>query len=78
MSYIVVDCSPVAAAADAEIWMQYVDTAVLVVRQDMADLRVINDTVDLIWKSTGDFAGFILNAFRKEEFRPSRRNDYGN
>lgn len=67
MDYIIVDCSPVAVAADAEIWMHRADTAALVVRQDRADARVINDTVDLIWKSTGDFSGFVLNAFRKEK-----------
>ena len=64
MDYIIVDCSPVAAAADAESWMHQVDTAVLVVREDCSDVRVINDTVDLIWKSAGDFSGFVLNAFQ--------------
>lgn len=77
MDYIVIDCPPVAAAADAELWMHHADTAALVVRQDTADVRVINDTVDLIWKSTGDFAGFILNAFRKEALRNSRGEYYG-
>ena len=76
MDLIVVDCPPVVAAADAEIWMHQADTVVLVVRQDVSDIRVINDTVDLIWKSTGDFSGIILNAFRQEEGRPSGRNYY--
>ena len=76
MDVVVVDCPPVAAAADAEIWMHQVDTAVLVVRQDVSDVRVINDTVDLIWKSAGDFGGFILNAFRREEPRSTQRS-YG-
>lgn len=78
MDYIVVDCAPVAATADAEIWMHQADTAVLVVRQDMADVRVINDTVDLIWKSVGDFSGFILNAFRKENTHSRERDHYRN
>ena len=73
MDYIIVDCSPVAAAADAESWMHQVDTAVLVVREDCSDVRVINDTVDLIWKSTGDFSGFVLNAFQNN-VRPSGRS----
>ena len=76
MDLIVVDCPPVVAAADAEIWMHQADTVVLVVRQDVSDIRVVNDTVDLIWKSTGDFSGIILNAFRQEEGRPSGRNYY--
>ena len=50
MDVIVVDCPPIVAAADAEIWMHQADTVALVVRQDYSDIRVINDTVDLIWK----------------------------
>lgn len=75
--YIVIDCSPVAVAADAELWMRHADTVALVVRQDRADVRVINDTVDLIWKSTKDFSGFILNAFQEEQLRPEHAGRYG-
>lgn len=46
--------------------MQVVDTVLLVVRQDWSDTRVINDTVDLIWESSRDFSGFVLNAFQNE------------
>ena len=73
---IVVDSPPVAAAADAEIWMHLADTVALVVRQDASDVRVINDTVDLIWKSAGDFAGFLLNAFPRLDRRPAGHNYY--
>lgn len=68
MDYVIVDCSPVAVAADAEIWMQEVDTVLLIVRQDWSDVRVINDTVDMIWQGETDFLGFALNAFREEWF----------
>ena len=73
---IVIDCPPVAAAADAEIWMHLADSVALVVRQDASDVRVINDTVDLIWKSAGDFAGFLLNAFPRLDRRPAGHNYY--
>ena len=76
MDVIVVDCPPIVAAADAEIWMHQADTVALVVRQDFSDIRVINDTVDLIWKSVGDFAGTILNAFRRERPRVSESGRY--
>ena len=76
MDYIVVDCSPVAVAADAEIWMHHVDTAVVVVRQDTSDVRIINDTVDLIWKSVKDFSGFVLNAFHKDPVQSAGRGYY--
>lgn len=77
MDYIIIDCSPVAVAADAELWMHHVDTVALVVRQDRADVRVINDTVDLIWKSCEDFSGFILNAFQEEQPSPGHSGRYG-
>lgn len=76
MDVIVVDCPPIVAAADAEIWMHQADTVALVVRQDSSDIRVINDTVDLIWKSAGDFAGIILNAFRRESPRIAESGRY--
>lgn len=66
MDYIVIDSSPAAVSTDSEVWMQLADTVLLVVRQDWSDVRVINDTVDLVWQSGTDFAGFILNAFKRE------------
>lgn len=65
MDYIIIDSSPMAVAADAEMWGRFVDSYLFVVRQDWSDLRVINDTVDLVWESGKDFAGFVLNGFRE-------------
>ena len=64
--YIVIDCPPTAVSSDAELWLGAADAAVLVVREDWADVRVINDTVDMIWQSGKDFVGFVLNAFHGE------------
>ena len=75
--YVIIDCSPAAVSTDAEIWMSAADTVLLVVREDWADVRVINDTVDLIWQSGKDFAGFILNAFHKEWFGGFAEQGYG-
>lgn len=66
MDYIIVDCSPVMVSADAEVWMSVVDAVILVVREDWADIRLINDTVDLVRQTGSDFAGFVLNAFHRE------------
>ncbi len=66
MDYIIMDCSPVSISTDAEHLMKMADTVLLVVRQDWSDVRVINDTVDMIWQSGCDFSGFVLNAFYKE------------
>lgn len=75
--YIVIDCSPTAVSTDAEIWMALADTVLLVVREDWADVRVINDTVDMIWQSGKDFAGFVLNAFHREWAAGSSEYGYG-
>lgn len=64
--YIIIDCSPVMVSADTEVWMSVVDTVLLVVREDWADVRLINDTVDLVRQTGSDFAGFVLNAFHWE------------
>ena len=65
--YIIIDCSPSTVSTDAEVWMDVADTTLSVVRQDWSDIRVINDTVDLIWQSNCDFTGFILNFFIEEK-----------
>lgn len=75
MDYVIIDCSPVAVSSDAEIWMQIAECIVFVVREDWADVRAINDAVDMIWQSGCDFVGFVLNAFHQEWF--SGRNQYG-
>ena len=76
MDYIIIGCSPAAVSADAEIWVSAVDSVLLVVREDWADVRVINDAVDMISQNETDFAGFVLNAFHKEWFQPTNRQEY--
>lgn len=76
MDYVIVDCSPSAVSTDAEVWMGAVDSALLVVREDWTDVRVINDTVDVIWQSGKDFAGFVLNAFHREWFQTMHSPGY--
>lgn len=76
MDYIIIDSSPVAVSANAEVWMELADSVLLVIRQDWSDVRVINDTVDLVWQSGTDFAGFILNAFRGEWTQAGRGYGY--
>ena len=76
MDYIIIDCSPAAVSADAEVWVSVVDSVLLVVREDWADVRVINDAVDMISQNGTDFAGFVLNAFHREWSQPARRQEY--
>lgn len=74
--YIIIDCPPAAISTDAENWLAAVDTAVIVVREDWADVRVINDTVDMIWQSGKDFAGFVLNAFHNDWLQHAEEYGY--
>ncbi|HIY63939.1 MAG TPA: polysaccharide biosynthesis tyrosine autokinase [Candidatus Mediterraneibacter stercoripullorum] len=64
--YVIVDSSPMGVTSDVEILMKYVDSVLLVVRQDWSDIRAINDKVDVIGQCRKDFAGFVLNAFHQE------------
>lgn len=73
--YIIIDCSPSAVSTDAEIWMEATDAVLLVVREDWADVRVINETVDIVWHSGKEFLGFLLNAFHGRRFQ--ERRGYG-
>ena len=72
--YILIDSSPTKASSDAESLMDIADSTILVVRQDWADIRIINDTVDLIWQSNSDFLGFVLNSFDEKS---SHHDAYG-
>lgn len=76
MDYIIIDCSPVAVSVDAEVWVSVADSVLLVVREDWADVRVINDAVDMISQNGTDFTGFVLNAFHREWSRPAGRQEY--
>ena len=73
---MIIDSSPIAVSTNAELWLQLADTALLVIRQDWSDVRVINDAVDLIWQSGVDFSGFVLNAFQSEWTQPQREYRY--
>lgn len=77
MDYVIIDCPPTGVSTDAEVWMKAADSVLLVVREDWADVRVINDTVDMIWQSGCDFAGFALNAFHQEWFSQEQSYGYG-
>lgn len=77
MDYVIIDCPPVAVSTDAEVWMKAAENVLLVVREDWSDVRVINDTVDRIWQSGCDFAGFVLNAFHQEWFSGEQSYGYG-
>lgn len=67
--YVFIDTPPMSVSVDAEAILDCVDTAAVVVRQDWAEVGIINDISDIIKKSGVDFAGFILNAFSNPLFK---------
>ncbi len=68
MDIIVIDTPPMTASLDAECVAEAVDAAVLVVRQNMAPVRVINDMIDVIDESNAELLGCVLNNFSSADF----------
>ena len=73
--FVIIDSTPMNVAADAEILAQYADAAVITVRQDWAEVGVINDVADAIRQSKADFTGYVLNAFHQDY--PWQSSGYG-
>jgi len=71
---VIVDSSPMNAAADTELILSYVDASVLVVRKDWVHTGDLNHAIDILEKGDTDFLGYVLNDY--ENRRPlSRRGD---
>lgn len=61
MDYIILDTSPTAMVADAEIVSGYADGFLLVVREDCSGIGEINDTIDMLSKHGKTALGCIYN-----------------
>ncbi len=61
MDYVIIDTAPMSVASDAESISGYCDGSILVVRQDSAKVKDINDTVDVLKDSGREFIGCIFN-----------------
>ncbi|SDB21413.1 polysaccharide biosynthesis tyrosine autokinase [Eubacterium oxidoreducens] len=59
--YIIIDCSPMALVADAEEMLNMVDNTLLVVRQHYANVRDINDAIDIINSRKEKLIGCVFN-----------------
>ena len=71
MDIVIIDTPPMSVSPDAECIAEITDAAVLVVRQDMAPVRVINDMIDEINLSKANLLGCILNNFRAADIDDS-------
>lgn len=61
MDYVILDTPPMLVAADTEALAVYADVGILVVREDWAMVRSINDCLDNLNRVLPDTAGFVLN-----------------
>ena len=77
MDVIIIDTPPMAASADGECIAQIVDAALLVVRQDCASVRVINDTIDLLNNANAELLGCVLNNFYVSDFAENVSYGFG-
>ena len=59
--YVVIDSPPTSLMADAEVLAEYADVSLLVVRQEMAGAKYINDTIDILESGHSEFLGCIFN-----------------
>lgn len=61
MDYIIVDTSPMALVSDTEELAQFMDAAVLVIKQDMVLAKDINDMIDVLNRTQSKVLGCIFN-----------------
>lgn len=64
VDYVIMDTSPMLAAADAEMVAAMADTAVLVARADFMPVMSINEGLDRLRKSAPEVCGVVLNNYR--------------
>ena len=74
---ILVDAPSVRRRSDTELWVRRADLAVLVVRQNMAEAKYINDSIDLIGEYGTDLVGFVYNDAIKERDFSTAGYGYG-
>lgn len=68
--FVVVDSGPVALVADIELMKGFCDASVLILAQDAAPVRAINDAVDML-----DDQGKLIGCIFKETRPSARRKD---
>lgn len=75
--YVIIDSSPITAAADTELILSYADAALLVVRQDWSTVTEINRFIDTLAKSNTEFLGYVLNDFENQNPVGRKQYNYG-
>lgn len=61
--FIIIDSAPISAGTDTEYLKDFVQSSILVVRQDEVMTADINDTIEMLKDGRSKFLGYVLNAF---------------
>ena len=77
MDVIIIDTPPMSASVDGECIAQLTDAALLVVRQDCALVRMINDTIDVLQNANAELIGCVLNNFFVADFSENMNYGFG-
>lgn len=77
LDVVIIDTPPMAVSPDAECIADIADASILVVRQDQAPVRVINDMIDVLDRSKSELLGCVLNNFYSADFADSFSYGYG-
>ena len=77
MDVIIIDTPPISASVDGECIAQISDAALLVVRQDRALVRLINDTIDVLKNANVELIGCVLNNFYVADFSENMNYGFG-
>ncbi len=76
-NYIVIDLPPIAAVSDALIVSKMTDGMIVVVRQDFADKRLMDDTVRQLQFHEANIIGFVMNCTHVENKYYGKYGKYG-
>ncbi len=77
MDVVIIDTPPMAVSPDAECIADVADASILVVRQDQVQVRVINDSIDILNTSRAELLGCVLNNFYTTELAEHFGYGYG-
>lgn len=75
--YIVIDLPPIATVSDALIVSKLTDGMIIVVRQDYADKRLMDDTVRQLQFHEANIIGFVMNCTHSENKYYGKYGKYG-
>ena len=61
MDIVIIDGPPAYERSDAELWARISDVSILVVKQNFAEIKYINDTIDILNDYGDGLLGCIFN-----------------